>query len=641
VTKVLLIVAALVCGVVGQASAAPLKAYGQLPSLEQVQISPDGGRVAFINTEANGDRSIAVVRLADQKALFVGHVGSTKVRDLRWADADNLLITTSATTSVDDHASGVLALRDEYFFVEDLNVVSGRILKLLENAPGIWNNTISSPDVCTDHGGSYAVVEAWHEHDHQNVEALVRVNLANNAPDIIADGSNDTIGWLVDPHCRAVAEVRYDDAKGLWRLFVNPGGHWLFSRSISAAIDRPHLLGFNRDGTAVLVRLESGELDAVALEDGAWRPDPGDDFQYLLHDVRTGLQVGGEAEAGGVARRTYFDQRTQAGWEAVLKAFPGELVTLESVSDDGQKLLVKVVGPRDGASFSLVDLASHQAIGLGDQYSGIAPADVADAKFVSYPAADGLGISAVLTLPGGRPAKGLPLIVFPHGGPQAHDALGFDWWAQAMASRGYAVLQPNFRGSDGDDQPFIEKGYGQWGRKMQTDLSDGVRYLAARGMIDPKRVCIVGASYGGYAALAGATLDPGVYRCAVAVAGISDLGRFRAWVRTDQERSSNDVTRYWDRFIGVRNADDPVVGAISPARHADKASVPILLIHGRDDTVVPYDQSRTMQDALARLGKPVTLVTLDHEDHWLSRSETRQQMLKATIDFLEANNPPN
>jgi len=641
VGRIWVVVAALACGVFGRAAAAPLEAYGQLPSLEQVLISPDGSRVAFINTAANGDRSIAVVRLADQKPLFVGRVGSTKVRDLRWAGSDNLLVTTSATTSVDNHASGLVALRDEYFFVENINVSSGRILKLLENAPGIWNNVISSPHVCMDHGRLYAVVEAWHEHDTENVDATIRVNLTNNDPDIIADGARDTEDWLVDAQCRAVAEVRYDDVKGLWRLFVNAGGHWLLSKSITASIDRPQLEGLNRDGAAVLVRLGDGELDAVSLADGSWRADPADDFRYLLHDARTGLLIGGEREAEGVVRRTYFDPKSQAEWDAVRKAFRDELVSLVSASEDRQKLLVRVDGSRDGSSFSLIDLTSHQAIGLGDQYSGITPGDVADAKFVTYQAADGLGISAVLTLPNGRPAKALPLIVFPHGGPEAHDTLGFDWWAQAMASRGYAVLQPNFRGSDGDGIAFIEKGYGQWGRKMQTDLSDGVRYLAAQGTIDPKRVCIVGASYGGYAALAGPSLDPGVYRCAVAVAGISDLGRFRSWVQTDQERSNNSVTRYWDRFIGVNNPDDPVVAEVSPARHADRVTVPILLIHGRDDTVVPYDQSRTMQDALTRLGKSVTLVTLDHEDHWLSRSETRQQMLKATMAFVEANNPPN
>src|SRR6202023_1199495 len=138
--------------------------------------------------------------------------------------------------------------------------------------------------------------------------------------------------------------------------------------------------------------------------------------------------------------------------------------------------------------------------------------------------ADGLTIPASVPLPAGRLAKSLRLVVMPPGGPESRDVGGFDWWAQALANEGYAVLQPNFRGST-ISRAFVVAGHGQWGRKMQTDLSDGVRYLEGQGIIDPARVCIVGASYGGYAALAGISLQHGIYRCAVSVAGLSDLHR--------------------------------------------------------------------------------------------------------------------
>jgi dipeptidyl aminopeptidase/acylaminoacyl peptidase len=232
------------------------------------------------------------------------------------------------------------------------------------------------------------------------------------------------------------------------------------------------------------------------------------------------------------------------------------------------------------------------------------------------------------------------LIVLPHGGPASHDDPGFDWWSQALASQGYAVLQPQFRGSDGFGWDHLSAGFGQWGRKMQTDLSDGVRMLAAKGTIDPKRVCIVGGSYGGYAALAGATLDRGVYRCAASVGGISDLRDFLRFERSEAGNSDSLVMRYWTRFLGVSDRDDPALDQISPIKYVDKVDVPILLIHGRDDTVVPIAQSRDMADALKDAHKPFTLVELESEDHWLSRSETRLQMLKAMVDFLKANNPP-
>jgi dipeptidyl aminopeptidase/acylaminoacyl peptidase len=188
------------------------------------------------------------------------------------------------------------------------------------------------------------------------------------------------------------------------------------------------------------------------------------------------------------------------------------------------------------------------------------------------------------------------------------------------------------------DSRFMQAGFGEWGRKMQSDLSDGVRYLAREGVVDPKRVCIVGASYGGYAALAGVTLESDVYRCSVSVAGLSDLPRFLKWVGNTKQAISG---RYWDRFMGATDPHDPALLAISPIEHVNSVAAPILLIHGRDDTVVPYEQSDVMLGALKRAGKSVQLVTMKHEDHWLSRSETRLQMLQATVDFLKANNPPN
>jgi dipeptidyl aminopeptidase/acylaminoacyl peptidase len=228
-------------------------------------------------------------------------------------------------------------------------------------------------------------------------------------------------------------------------------------------------------------------------------------------------------------------------------------------------------------------------------------------------------------------------VVLAHGGPAARDEPGFDWWAQAMASRGYAVLQVNYRGSDGFGPDFLQAGFGEWGRKMETDLSDGVRYLVSEGTVDPKRVCIAGASYGGYAALAGATLDTGVYRCAVDVAGISDPKGFLVW---SKDRRNVAALRYWDRYMGASGPDDPRLEAISPASHADRAAIPILIIHGRDDTVVPFAQSQLMADALRRAGKDAQFVALTHEDHWLSSGATRLQMLQATMDFLQKNNPP-
>ena len=169
---------------------------------------------------------------------------------------------------------------------------------------------------------------------------------------------------------------------------------------------------------------------------------------------------------------------------------------------------------------------------------------------------------------------------------------------------------------------------------MQSDLSDGVRSLADKGVIDASRVCIVGSGYGGYAALAGAALGGDVYRCAVSAGGMSDISRATAFERGRLSKL------YWLRFMGVQTTQDPKLNELSPIRHIDKIKIPILLFHGKDDDEVDYSQSQAMYDALIKAGKPVDLVTLYHEGHWPSMAATRLEMLQATMAFLQKNNPP-
>jgi dipeptidyl aminopeptidase/acylaminoacyl peptidase len=423
---------------------------------------------------------------------------------------------------------------------------------------------------------------------------------------------------------------------------VRRNGAWKAAMTMKTGIGHPDLIGLGRDGRAILLGVSEGDTDALReLEPDAadWGPAfaQQDNADYIF-DPETGALIAVHSLDGDHDRYTFFAPADQAFWDATAKAYPDNRVTLASISGDHKQLVVKVDSPTEGPAFALVDRETKHAKWIALERDDLQLEDVSPVRPVTFKARDGLALSGYLTLPRGKDAKGLPLVVFPHGGPAVRDEPGFDWWAQAMASRGYAVLQVNYRGSDGFGWEFLKAGFGEWGRKMQTDLSDGVRYLAAQGIVDPKRVCIAGASYGGYAALAGATLDPGVYRCAVDVSGISDMRRFVAWAK---DRSDISTQRYWDRYVGAKDLSDPVLAQVSPAAHADAVSIPILIVHGKDDTVVPFEQSQEMADALRRAGKPYEFVVLTHEDHWLSRGETRLQMLKATLDFLEKNNPSN
>jgi dipeptidyl aminopeptidase/acylaminoacyl peptidase len=229
----------------------------------------------------------------------------------------------------------------------------------------------------------------------------------------------------------------------------------------------------------------------------------------------------------------------------------------------------------------------------------------------------------------------------PHGGPDARDYIAFDWWAQFMANRGYVVLQPNFRGSDGYGGAFLAAGRNEWGLKMNTDLADGVAKLVADGIVDPKRVCIVGASYGGYAALAAAAAGDGVYACAVSFAGVSDPEEMLKAIERRAGRES-EAFSFWTARIGDRHsdADSGRIAATAPARHADRIQIPLLLMHATGDTTVPIAQSRDMRDAMGRAHKPVTLIELDGDDHYLDLGQTRNRVLAEIEKFLNANIGP-
>jgi dipeptidyl aminopeptidase/acylaminoacyl peptidase len=365
----------------------------------------------------------------------------------------------------------------------------------------------------------------------------------------------------------------------------------------------------------------------------------GGDTAARYFDRESGLWIGLAKDADEPEARM-FAPALEAKVSGVRKAFPGETVRLVSWSEDFQTMIVFTSGSGDSGAYWLVSIGTGKAEPLGYAYPEVEPDDVGPIQMVDWKAADGLSLHGVLSLPPGRPAKGLPLVVMPHGGPESRDYPVFDWWAQAFVSRGYAVFQPNFRGSSGYGAVFRNAGFGEWGRKMQTDISDGVAELARRGLVDPKRACIVGWSYGGYAALAGVTVQHGLYRCAFSMAGVSDPAEMIS-ASMDLTQSDNSAERYWKAFMGVNFRYQSELNPYSPVKLAASADAPILLMHGDDDTVVPIGQSRGMDKALRQAGKPVDLVVLPNADHWLLHQDTRLTMAKASVAFVEKYDPPD
>jgi dipeptidyl aminopeptidase/acylaminoacyl peptidase len=341
----------------------------------------------------------------------------------------------------------------------------------------------------------------------------------------------------------------------------------------------------------------------------------------------------------------YTDDRQRVHWfDPALKALQNDLdkavgqkqAWVVSRSRDRQTLLVHVGSSSDPGSYYYYPLATGAMRRYGAVNDALSPRHLSASRYVSYKARDGLDIPAYLTLPRGRPAKNLPLILLPHGGPyDVRDDGSFDAEVQFYVNRGYAVLQPEFRGSGGYGKSFYEKGEGQYGRAMQDDLDDGMDWLTKQGTIDPKRVCIVGSSYGGYAALWGAVRNPERYRCAASFAGISDVRRQLKYQLA--YRVSKRYRKDWRKT--VQGEDQFDLKTVSPLHNVARLTVPVLMMHGDADQNVPFKQSKMYADALKSAGKTYEFYPLKDEGHGFSTSENMQLWLDKMDAFLAKYNP--
>ena len=634
-----MLLAALGAAVPARAAPPPLEAYGRLPAIEDVALSPSGARFAVIVADKDGRK--VIVRKSDGEVLGGLAFGKAKLRGVAFAGEDHVLITETATV-----ARPVIGLQEtEMAGVIDFNLKTRASYMIFGKSNTYVDAILGYHGAREVNGRWYAYVggvtwEKVQPHADAGVvyPDLYRIDLDTGRPEFVASSAQHIRGWLLGADGQVMANSVFDPNRRQYTVYAGAGmEHALIQRAGDDALSLMSpgrtpgtVLVEERTDDTVLVRelpLGGGSEGAVLIT--------GDNTAGPLTDPDTHVVVGITSLRG----QSLFDTALQKRIADAREAFPGEHAELMAYSRNFGQMLFLTEGPKDAGHYWLVDVVARSAVPIGEVRPEVAAADVGPTRMFAYKAADGLAMEGVLTLPPGREAKDLPLVVMPHGGPIVPgDRVGFDWWAQAFASRGYAVFQPNYRGTLGYGEAFRRAAEGQYGRKMQTDISDGIEALAKAGIVDPKRACIVGGSYGGYAALAGVTLQRGLYRCAVSVAGVADMGRMLIWTRERGNPRDGRALSFWRGLTGAAAGD---VEAISPLRFAAKADAPILLVHGENDTVVPIEQSRMMQKALNGAGKPVDFVLMDGEDHWLSSAPTRQAMLSAVVAFVQKHNPAN
>ena len=325
----------------------------------------------------------------------------------------------------------------------------------------------------------------------------------------------------------------------------------------------------------------------------------------------------------------FLDDDYAAFRERLNNSLPDTVNYVVSINDDETFAVVSSRSPRDPGRYYLYDMRpGHELLAqFAEIRPKIDPAKMAPVTRVTYEARDSLQIPAYLTVPldGGDEPK--PAIIMPHGGPWVRDTLSFDYWAQFLANRGYVVLQPNFRGSSGYGDRYEALGYGGWGRAMQDDVTDGARWLIKEGLADPDRICVVGGSYGGYAALMGVIKDPKVFKCAAAWAPATDIKRLlKDWRAYDVDD--------WDyrRVAGALTKKE--LERISPIKRYEEINRPVLIFHGDDDTRVDVKHSQDFAKKMERKDKDIVYVELEGETHFLEEEANRILWLKALEGFL-------
>ena len=609
-------------------------AFGRLPMIEDAEISPDGTAIAA-KLVVDGQQQFAVIPLAAGTKAAITGLGSISLGRFRWVNNDRVIASILSTDNIEGRLIRVSRLLS-------LGRTASAPLKL-DWQPGAQDG---SDVIWVPRDGSASILLATRTTVYTNFDGYwPRVDLVNATTGKVKTIQNAREGiqdWYADHRGNIRMGFGYSKDTNRGYLVYRPTTDVPFK-----VIDRA---AYSKDQDLIEPVLFLDEPNKLIVESdhegrsGYYKYDFVDGkfaetiFSRPKYDIGQAIL---SADGSTIAGVRWVDDRVRTEWfDADLKqlqldldkSVPGRFAHIASMDAERNRMLVEVSSPTSPPAWWVMDRDTGKMSKFGSSNDSLKGAVLAPMKPVSYKARDGLDIPAYLTLPVGREAKNLPLVVMPHGGPAARDHLGYDYWVQFLANRGYAVLQPNYRGSTGYGSDFQDKGDGQWGLAMQDDVTDGVKWAVAQGLVDAKRVCIVGGSYGGYTALQGAVRDPDLYRCAVSFAGVSDMAV---------------QSRYDDKFLyrkiakRERKRAAPDFAAISPANFAAGIKIPVLLIHGKKDLSVPYDQSVRMNAAMIKAKKYVEFVTQPEGDHHLSRQVDRIEFLTRLETFLTKWNPAN
>lgn len=615
--------------------------FSRHAAIDEVSLSPDGTHVAMaVPTDDGTETQLMIVPLdgnGGTQALRFGR--QQHVTDIVWSSNEQIVVSRAErdplkTTpssygelmSSDIHGKNQNTL---FAYIPDSGTRTGRrkdrgfasIVKVLPNEPGM------------------VLVEftAWPSRagDEDRSTTIYRVDTRTGNRQQV-EYSKESASFYFDHSGRARLRRTTDaDDNPVLAYRPGPGAEWIPVPKSLAGYDMSLLHVEADDNTAYAMIVddeEPAQLYRVDLARGTRTKLAGRDDQ----EISSVLYSGHDGAPFGViydeAKPTiqYLDPASKwAGLHAgLLKAFPGEMVSFLGWSDKDDKLLFSVWSDRDPGSWYVLDIAAGNKIQLIDQaMPWIKQESLRPTTPISFQSRDGLTLHGLMTMPPGNAPR--PLVVLPHGGPHGvYDRWRFDSEVQFLASRGYAVLQINYRGSGGRGRGFMTSGYREWGGKMQDDLADGVRWAIDSNLVDPARICTFGASYGGYAALMQPIRYPDLYKCAIGYVGVYDLQVMKKEGDISDRESGR---RYMDRALGT---DDNQLRAWSPAQNVDKIKVPVFIAQGTSDRRVPMAQFNAMKSAFTANGVPIETMLGQGEGHGFYKPENRAELFRRMEAFL-------
>ena len=608
----------------------PTALFAARSPVDHPMLSPDGNFIAA-RAQVNDGQTIVVFDAENRQPIRRFDLGErVGLEWVRWAGNDKLLISLSRPGKFD--GSEVLYTR-----MMLVSVAEDWVEMLGNNDPVVEGDNVIhiAPD------GSHALVAV--QRTIYEYPSVRRYELERGGRiRTIQDPREGVWNWYADN--AGVVRVGTGWRGGRLRVFYRPGPDANLDPvdRMKEGSDRANLwqVGQIRSGSDTGYILREGESGRVGLYLFDYAKEEVADlvYEHPTEDVEDVLFRNGEPFAvehtGDRTSFVWFDDAVTKHQNTLAAALPEERALIVSQADDESRMVVWSGGDNDPGAYYVYTPGARKVDQFYEVKAGLPIALLSRPEAVTYTARDGTEIRAMLTLPRGREAKDLPLIVLPHGGPYGiWDTLDYNSEVQLLANRGYAVIQPNYRGSGGYGNGFVALGTGQIGRGMQDDLDDAMDWAVAEGIADKNRVCVVGGSYGGYAALWSVIRNPERYRCAASWAGVTDWDLILIY---DRQYFTRSGIKSWRARIEGEEFD---LDTVSPYRLAEQLNRPVLLAHGTEDDRVPFSQFRKFRKAAEKAPMPPQELVIEDEGHSFSSPENEQAWYDALIGFLAKHNP--